>query len=141
MVTDLEFMNCCFLLPMAVYDLRRKEIPVIPCGLYILAGQILKVVRGGEHICCGLFWIGIFAVLLLLPEPAECAIGAGDLMVLTACASMAGILSSLEMVFAAMAPASAYALYQAVIRKAGMRETFPFVPFLLIAQVWLLLGV
>ena len=87
-----------------------------------------------------LLWIGIFTVLLFLPDPAERYIGTGDLMVLTACASVAGILSTLEMAFTAMVPASAYALYLAVIRKGGMRETFPFVPFLLIAQIWLFLG-
>ena len=113
---------------------------MLPCGLYLLAGQILKLVRREEHIGFALLWIGIFVVLLILPDPAERYIGTGDLMVLTACASVAGVLSTLETAFAAVLPATAYALYLAVIRKAGMRETFPFVPFLLIAQVWLLPG-
>ena len=140
MIRGRELMNCFFLFPMAFYDLRKKEIPALPCGLYLLAGQILKLVRREEHIGFALLWIGIFSVLLFLPGPAERYIGTGDLMVMTACASVAGILSTLEMAFTAMVPASAYALYLAVIRKAGMRETFPFVPFLLIAQVWLLPG-
>lgn len=140
MIRGRELMNCFFLFPMAFYDLRKKEIPVLPCGLYLLAGQILKLIRSEESIGFALLWIGIFVVLLILPDPAERYIGTGDLMVLTACASVAGVLSILETAFAAVLPATAYALYLAVIRKAGMRETFPFVPFLLIAQVWLLPG-
>lgn len=134
-----EVLNCLFLLPTALYDHRKREVPVLPCILYAIAGQVLRFARGEGHAGAVALWIGLFCLLLVLPDPEGGAVGTGDLMVLTACASAAGILHTLETVFFAAASAAGYALYLKVFRKAGLREAFPFVPFLFCAQVLVVL--
>ena len=133
--------NLLFLLFHTGSDLRERKIYQLPCFLYMLCAFVLHGLLEGKR---GLIFsaAGSLAGMLLFAAArlSHQAIGYGDCLILTACGSMAGVQEALMLLFITLLGASVWAVVLLLFRKAGGKDRFPFVPFLLAAQILLLKG-
>lgn len=78
----------------------------------------------------------LFGILVLfLAWLTREAVGYGDGLVVAACGAALGFTEVFGLVTLAMCFAAAWALFLLICRKAGRKDCFPFLPFLLAAQL------
>jgi prepilin signal peptidase PulO-like enzyme (type II secretory pathway) len=117
---------------MAVVDLIRKEIPVLPgliCGGVILLTQLLS----GNNWLFRLSGMVIGIALLLLNRITKGKIGAGDALVYTVTGAALGFTRNLELLMLSLLFASLAAIALIVIRHVGRNYAMPFIPFTAVA--------
>ena len=130
-----EIANALFLVPLTLQDARKMEVSGLACLVYAGLGIIRRMLCGESTRISSCVYLGAVLGMLFLPNPLSGAFGTGDVLVLLACAAIAGIWSALEMLFLALFPACVYAIYLVAAKKSGLKAAFPFVPFLLISQL------
>ncbi len=118
-----------FLIPSLVTDIKKKKISVPLCIAGILTGIVLSVVFGDVRASLtGLIpGLCLTAIAYLSKE----AIGTGDGLIFTMIGSLFGFWKSIAVLFTALLFAMVIALILLVIKRAGRKTEFPFVPFLL----------
>ena len=79
--------------------------------------------------------IGLGLVLLVLSWVTREALGYGDGLTVAACGASLGFIMELRILFLAVIFAAVWSGILLVFRKAGRKDSFPFVPFLLAAQI------
>ena len=121
----------------AVYDVRKKRIPILPIVFGILFAAIVRI----RHI-----WAGEAAfleiILSILPgifilTVGFCSkekVGYGDGILLVMIGLMTGFLFCLGVLCISLAGSCIYALFLLVFQKAEREAAFPFVPFLALAM-------
>ena len=130
---------CAALLPFAATDIRSRQIRWPPAACIAAAGVLLRLLpvrsdaAAGAGFALGGLAVGavFLAITLLMPSAA----GPGDAVVTAACGPWIGPEGSMELLFLAFLMASVWSLILLVIRRAGRKSSFPFVPFLLAAQI------
>lgn len=75
--------------------------------------------------------------LLFLSWVTKEAVGYGDGMVVTACGTALGLPAVFQMLFLAFGLAAVWSGILLAVKRVGRKERFPFVPFLLLAQICL----
>ena len=124
-----------FLLLNTVSDIRKRRIWWPGCVIGALAGFLVRLPGGMSQIAAAL--PGLVPGLLMtgLALVAGEAVGLGDGLVLIACAAMTDPETVLGMLFAALCLAGIYGLFLMLARKKDRKESFPFIPFLLLGMV------
>ncbi len=121
-----------YLIVMAVFDRRRKEIPLLPGILCfpVLAGVQIINGKGWLFLCSGLV-VGI--ILYLLSKATEGAIGEGDALVYLLTGIALGFFRNVELLLCSLVLASFVSGFLLVFRRVGKKYRIPFIPFTTVA--------
>lgn len=121
-----------YLAVMAVWDRRKKEIPVIPgivCGFFIFLAQVIAQIPF-ENWLPGI-WVG--ALLYGISKATRGSIGSGDAMVYGITGLVLGGIRNLELLLYSLLLASVVSIFLMAIKRVGRKYEIPFVPFTAIA--------
>ena len=128
------------LLYMAVYDLRKKVVPLY----MILVMGILAVLH--TAVCKSLSWaqlllgLGIGIFFLAFSKITREAVGYGDSLVLLCLGMFLGGSSLAKMVMAAAIGSSLFAIVVGMVKGWNRKQTLPFIPFVCagyVGVVWI----
>lgn len=117
-----------YLVWMAVSDIRRKQIPLVPgmiCALGVTAMQLYGEVQVTEWlpgVLVGVFLYGVCAA-------SRGQIGQGDAFVYLITGTALGFAGNVELLVISLLLASAAALYLLVVKRAAGKYRMPFLPF------------
>ena len=127
------------LILLSVSDLKSHTIPVLPvlvfaavmAAVHLTAGD-LPAVRIFTGMLPGLF-------LLAVSLAARSSIGTGDGIAVAACGAAIGLSSELASLTAALVLCCAYSIVLLIRKKAGRKDTLPFLPFLTAGHILVLI--
>lgn len=118
----------CYTVLMAWFDIRKKEIPVIPgivCAAAVVLQQMLRENPWME-------WLpGISTGLLLwaVSKLSHGAVGERDALVYAVMGLSLGFTASLEVLMVSLFLAAVAGAFLLVFRRVGRRYKMPFIPF------------
>jgi leader peptidase (prepilin peptidase)/N-methyltransferase len=119
---------------LSVSDLKSRTIPVLPVLLFAAAMGGVHVFSGdlpALRILAGIFAGTLPGLFLLAVSPASgSSIGTGDGIAVAACGAAIGFSSEFASLTAALLLCCAYSAVLLIQRKAGRKDTLPFLPFL-----------
>lgn len=121
-----------YLAVMAVIDRRKKEIPVLPgivCILAVVLAQILNH-TSWRYWVPGLL-VGVF--LYLVSKLTRGAVGEGDALVYLLTGAALGFFRNVELLLLSLFFCSLVAGFYMVFRRVGRKYQIPFVPFTAVA--------
>ena len=127
------------LILLSVSDLKSHTIPVLPvlvfaavmAAVHLTAGD-LPAVRIFTGMLPGLF-------LLAVSLASRSSIGTGDGIAVAACGAAIGFSSELASLTAALVLCCAYSIVLLIRKKAGRKDTLPFLPFLTAGHILILI--
>ena len=127
------------LILLSVSDLKSHTIPVLPvlvfaavmAAVHLTAGD-LPAVRIFTGMLPGLF-------LLAVSLASRSSIGTGDGIAVAACGAAIGFSSELASLTAALVLCCAYSIVLLIRKKAGRKDTLPFLPFLTAGHILVLI--
>ena len=122
----------------AYWDWKEKKIYVylpLVAGIFGIVLHLFNQEYTWKEMICGMM-IGV--VVLLIAWMSRESIGVGDGMILTASGIYLGFWGNLELLMIALLFAGVTALCLIVARRKGRKDKLPFVPFLLVAYLFLL---
>ena len=127
------------LILLSVSDLKSHTIPVLPVlvfaavmtAVHLSAGD-LPAVRIFTGMLPGLF-------LLAVSLASRSSIGTGDGFAVAACGAAIGLSSELASLTAALVLCCAYSIVLLIRKKAGRKDTLPFLPFLTAGHILVLI--
>jgi leader peptidase (prepilin peptidase)/N-methyltransferase len=123
------------LLSCAIYDWRRKEIPIIyVIGIGFVAVFSLFFLRK-EHIADVIGGALLGLSCLLVSKWTRQAVGYGDSLLILVLGVYMGGIKLLQLLFIATTVAAFFALFCLWKRKWKRNATIPFVPFIMLAYV------
>ena len=120
-----------------VSDIRRKKVNWLLSLLFAAGFLCLHVIWKDTTAAEILYGILPGFFLLGVSVVTREAIGYGDGMVVTVCGLALGAESAIRILMTALFLAAGWSLILLVLRKAGKKKSFPFVPFLLTAQIFI----
>lgn len=123
----------------SIEDVRRKKVGVYQAVCDRNSGNTGHLLRGTIGIYSILGGAAVGMALLVLGRIFQGSIGYGDGLVLIDTGILLGAPDNLELFFTALFFAGIFALVSCVFFHKKRKDTFPFVPFLLIAYVGMLL--
>lgn len=132
METAIMIITGSYLAIMAVIDRRKKEIPILPgmvCILAVVLAQILNH-TGWLYWSSGLM-VGVF--LYLVSRLTRGAVGEGDALVYLLTGAALGFFRNLELLMLSLLFSSIVAGFLILFRRVGRKYKIPFVPFTAIA--------
>ena len=115
---------------LSVSDLKSRTIPVLPVLLFAAVMGVVHVLSGdlpALRILAGML-PGLF--LLAVSLASGTSIGTGDGIAVAACGAAIGFSSEFASLTAALLLCCAYSAVLLIRRKAGRKDTLPFLPFL-----------
>lgn len=115
---------------LSVSDLKSRTIPVLPVLLFAAVMGVVHVLSGdlpALRILAGML-PGLF--LLAVSLASGTSIGTGDGIAVAACGAAIGFSSEFASLTAALLLCCAYSAVLLIRRKAGRKDTIPFLPFL-----------
>lgn len=116
-------------------DLLRKQIWWPLSLIFIAVAVALHFIQGDKEIWEILAGLFLGVGLLFISWATKEALGYGDGMVVAACGAALGFVTVLHLFLLALMFAAVWSGILLVFRKAGRKDSFPFVPFLLLAQI------
>ena len=127
------------LILLSVSDLKSHTIPMLPvlvfaavmAAVHLTAGD-LPAVRIFTGMLPGLF-------LLAISLASRSSIGTGDGIAAAACGAAIGLSSELASLTAALVLCCAYSIVLLIRKKAGRKDTLPFLPFLTAGHILVLI--
>ena len=127
------------LILLSVSDLKSHTIPMLPvlvfaavmAAVHLTAGD-LPAVRIFTGMLPGLF-------LLAVSLASRSSIGTGDGIAVAACGAAIGLSSELASLTAALVLCCAYSIVLLIRKKAGRKDTLPFLPFLTAGHILVLI--
>lgn len=134
-----EILAIIFLLYEGICDLRKREISWIGIGFAILSAILLLLFRGNNHLIFILLGLlpGIFIFILAFVSGGK--IGYGDGVVCIALGLLLGIKKLLFVLLGGLWLCALLSIVLLLLKKANSKSTFPFVPFMVMPAVILLL--
>ena len=130
-----QLLNIIFLVIHTMTDVREQKVRKSICGLHFAAGILLCLAKNGSSPVSSAAGMLPGIMLYLLARCTHQAIGYGDCLIIAACGYAAGITDILFVVCIALFAASVFAAAMLICRRAEKQTRFPFVPFLLAAQI------
>ena len=121
-----------YIVLMALIDLRKKEIPVIP-GLVCAVGIILLRAIGQNRWEEWLPGVSIGFVLWIISKFSHGAVGEGDALAYTALGLALGFSAVLEVLAISLFLAALTGSVLIICHRAGKRYVMPFLPFTAVA--------
>lgn len=123
----------------SVTDLLRKQI-WWPFSLIVMVmAATIHFIQGKKGIWEILAGILLGAGLLFIAWATREAIGYGDGMVVAVCGASLGFVTVLQVLLLALCFAAVWSGLLLIFGKAKRKDRFPFVPFLLLAQLFIVL--
>ncbi len=117
-----------YLAVMAVWDIRRKEIPVLPgiAVLFVLLGFQIFVNHAWFHGLSGLL-VGGF--LWMAGRLSRGGVGEGDALVYLVLGAALGFFQAMEVLAVSLMLSSVLSGFLLVFRHVGRKYAIPFIPF------------
>lgn len=131
----LEWYVTGLLLLNGLWDWKKKEICVWSILLSIPVGIGLNLLKGFRSPGEMLWGVGTGAVIILLSLLTKGAVGFGDGLLLCVTGMLLGPAENLELMTLGALLCAAVLGTGLLFGKTGWKERFPFVPFLLLAQL------
>ena len=130
-----EIVTAVFLGICTVSDLRSMQIRRLFPEVFIGVAEIWHLIQG--DLTAGDFLAGVAfgGSLLFLSWITREAMGYGDALVVMACGAALGFAEAFSLFFLALFFSAFWSGILLIFRKAGRKERFPFVPFLLAGQI------
>lgn len=129
----------CGLLGMCAWeDIRKKKVKMsllAAVGAVAIAARLLEGWQNGENL------VGQMALGILFLVLAACtkAVGAADGVLICATGIFLGFYDNLLLVASAVFGAAVYALILIIWKKKSRKYEIPFIPFLFLAYLWVVL--
>lgn len=120
------------------WDWKEKQIYLYFPILASIVGMILHLIFQEHTWKELLFGMAIGVVVLLVSYLSRESIGMGDGMMLIASGTFLGFWANLELFMIALLLSGVTALFLIVVRRKGRKDRLPFIPFLLVAYLFLL---
>lgn len=117
-----------YILVMALIDLRKKEIPVIP-GIACMAGIFLLRMIGQNQWEEWLPGVSIGLMLWIVSKISRGAVGEGDALAYMVLGPALGFLEVFEVLMISLFLAALTGSVLILCRRAGKRYAMPFLPF------------
>lgn len=133
-ILTIIFLGIC-----TVTDLYQKQIWWPLSALFMAVVMALHIIRNNGTLWEFLAGIFLGGALLFVAWATREAIGYGDGLVVAACGAALGIVEVLQLLILALCFSAVWSGLLLIFRKANRKDSFPFVPFLLMAQICVLL--
>ena len=127
------------LILLSVSDLKSHTIPVLPVLVFAAVMTAVHLSTGdlpAVRIFTGML-PGLF--LLAVSLASRSSIGTGDGIAVAACGAAIGLSSELASLTAALVLCCAYSIVLLIRKKAGRKDTLPFLPFLTAGHILVLI--
>lgn len=124
----------------SVEDIRKKQIrlnPVFAFGILGIIFHMLWRIQSIESLLLGML-VGVAMLFLSILTGGR--IGAGDGVVLIVTGIYLGVERNLTLLLCGLLMCGIWAFVLIVLRKKSRKDTIPFIPFLLVAYVYILAG-
>ena len=115
---------------LSVSDLKSRTIPVLPVLLFAAVMGVVHVLSGDLPALRILAGMLPGLLLLVVSLASGTSIGTGDGIAVAACGAAIGFSSEFASLTAALLLCCAYSAVLLIRRKAGRKDTLPFLPFL-----------
>ncbi len=133
-----QFIVLILLICFTVSDLKRRSIWWPAAILTAVAAGVLHAVLGDMSWQQTLYGLIPSVVLLPLAFATREAIGYGDCLTIGACGMVLGFADTAELLLLAFLFAAGVSVVLLLKRRAGRKDSFPFLPMLLAAQLCLM---
>ncbi len=130
---------CGMLGALAYKDWKEQKVSVYAVLVFIILGMIFHVVWQEQELWNILAGAGLGAGFLVLSWISHGSIGAGDGAVLVATGVFLGFWENLRLLFLALILSALVAGYLLVIKRKGRKDRMPFIPFLFLADLLLMI--
>lgn len=130
-----EILTAVFLGICTISDLKNMRIRRLFPEVFIGAAVIWHLIQ--KDLAAENFWAGIAfgGLLLVFSWVTRESMGYGDALVIMACAALLGFVKAFSLFFLALFFSAFWSAILLISRKAGRKGRFPFIPFLLAAQI------
>ena len=119
-------------------DIKKKQIHINPVLFFGILGVLFHMIWRMQSIENLLLGMSVGVVLLILSALTGGRIGAGDAVLLIVTGIYLGLEQNLELFLSGLFLCSLWALGLLVLRKGSRTDRIPFVPFLLAADMCML---
>ena len=134
----MRYLISIILLPCAWWDIRTKKIPTLYLSLFMMFGFIYILINGLSKGGWELAWMSLLpGIFFLIYARVTGQMGQADGMIIFSVGCFLLPADVLLWIFFAFLFASFYAAYLLIRRKVERHSRFAFVPFLLLAQIFL----
>lgn len=130
---------CGALGALAYKDCKEQKVSVYAVLVLMILGMIFHVVWQEQELWNVLAGAGLGAGFLVLSWISRGSIGAGDGAVLVATGVFLGFWGNLRLLFLALMLSAIAAGYLLVIKRKGRKDRMPFIPFLFLADLLLMI--
>lgn len=120
---------CC------IWDWKQRKIPPVPIGLWSIWGIVWMLFREGSSLLSVISGMAIGFLVLMLAKVTREAIGYGDGILLTVTGIYLGGWENMELFLCGCFLAACLSIVLLVVKKAGRKDSMPFVPFLLVSYI------
>lgn len=128
----LLLMGAIYLLSMAVMDGKKKEIPILPGILCLMAVVLVRIIT--HEFCWGcLFGMLEGGGLYVLSRLTKGAIGEGDSLVYTLTGALVGLEKNIELLVYSLLLCSCISIVLLVCRRLHRKDKIAFLPFTAVA--------
>ncbi len=127
-----------WLLALAAYDdIRTREIRIIYILIFAIAGIVLNILTPPESISSILCGVLTGVVVLIFSILSNEKIGKGDALLLMVIGLYLGFYMTIALLWLASIMAAIFGIAIIGIKKEKLRYEIPFVPFLLVAYIFI----
>ena len=119
-----------FILISTIFDIKRKEIPIILLVIFGIASIVLAAKVENQNWQLVIYSLIPGAAMLALSLCTSESIGYGDGFVVLVLGVLLGISKCLSCVFLGFFLSSVYSLFLLVLKKVNGKSRFPYMPFL-----------
>ncbi len=120
-------------------DMRRKEISMITIGVFAIPAVILNFIFVQESIWQQVGGLCVGIVLLIISKVSKGAVGEGDGYLLMITGLLLGLWGNLQLLMGALLLAAIFSSVLLIMNQADKKKELPFVPFLFISYMGMLL--
>lgn len=124
-----------FLLLGTIWDVKKKKIPLVLLSCFIATGLMINIIwpeHSAPDILLGAF---VGCVLYVVSYVTSGQIGEGDGILFVATGLFVGGISNFVLLLWASVLCAVTAGIMLIVKKAGRKDTIPFIPFVLLAYI------
>ena len=133
-----EILLLGFLFVFAWMDVKKRELPLILLGICGAAGILVLLCTDTFSLTGMLGGIGVGGGLLLCALGAKESIGSGDGLLFCVTGIYLGLWQNLMLLFCAVVICAGFGLVLLIGKKCSRKQSLPFAPFVLAADVLML---
>lgn len=140
------FLAVVFLTICSITDIKKKQVSVMVCLLFVLTGLVFNVISMNELKEIRGLWKNLLfsmapgVILFLLAMATKEKIGKGDGLVMIVMGILLGMERSVQILMLASLMSAFVAVLLIVVRKVRKNQEIPFVPFLAVGMCLMILG-